>query len=155
MERLLKIYNKDKEYVKMINQSHTGFELIINSESVFKEIIEKLYLWEKEEDTINIVWQMKFKKANFIVYKKCKFSDPMDNKSYQGVIDLFPLTNIAKTNFSKKIKVSCESTSFYTESPYFKNKKVKKSYGLLTFKDGKFLDRIIKIDNLNQKSENI
>src|ERR1035437_2848294 len=104
MKRFLKFYQKDKNVIKMIGQSEKGFELIILSDDKVKEMLELLHKCEERGDELSIVWQCKFKLHNFIMYRNCVFSAPMDNinpranpSDYQG----------------KKFKVTCDSADYY------------------------------------------
>lgn len=137
MKRFLKFYQKDKLNIKMINQSEKGFELIILDNNTLKELLEIINMCEEENDELSIVWQMKHKKMNFIVYKKCVFSAPMDNF-------------IKDKLFGKKLKVSCTGTSFYSDSYLYKDRVVKKSKD--KYKDATLLTRMLKISELNLKS---
>ena len=142
MKRFLKIYRKDKEDIKMINQSEKGFELVILSDKLIKEFTEMINICRINGDQIYIVWQMKFKRENFILYRNCIFSDPIDNFN--------PFTKPQKL-FGKKFKVTCSGTMFYSESKLFKNQIVKKTN--LKYKDATLLERMLKIGELNLKSE--
>jgi len=137
MKRFLKFYQKDKEAIKMINQSEKGFELVILDDNTLKELLEIINMCEEENDELSIVWQMKHKKMNFIVYKNCVFSAPMDNF-------------IKDTLLGKKLKVSCTGTSFYSDSYLYKDRIVKKSKD--KYKDATLLTRMLKISELNLKS---
>ena len=141
MKRFLKFYQKDKQYIKMINATEKSFELIIiNSDKIFKELLEVINTCEEKGDEISIVWQMKHKPFNFIVYKNCIFSAPMDN--------FLPSST---DTYGKKIKVTCSGTSFYSDSYLYKNQKIKKSND--KYKDAFLLTRMLKLSELNVKSE--
>jgi hypothetical protein len=153
MKRFIKFYQKDKNIVKMINQSEKGFELIILSDEFLKKLLESINEC-REEDTIDIIWQMKYKLENFIHYRNCTFSEPIDN--------LAPKTNnfflLRQKGFSpmnedklmgKRIKVSCNNVSFYTSSEHFKNKPIKKTLNI--YKDSILLKRMLKIGEINLK----
>ncbi len=79
MKRFLRFNNRDKQDVKMINQTDNGFELVVLSEKCMKELLEKIHKAEECEDTIDVIWQMKWKSENYKQYKNCIFSAPMDN----------------------------------------------------------------------------
>ena len=129
----------------MINQSEKGFELVILSDKHIKEFLEVMNDCDENSDEINIVWQMKFKNENFILYHKCKVSDPMNN------YNPFAKTPEEKaTPYGKKFKVTCESTSYYSTSRMYKNQKVRMSK--TKYKDGALLERMLKISQLNVKS---
>jgi hypothetical protein len=100
MKRYLKFYDKDKQFVKMSNQSEKGFDLIILSDDILKQIIETINNCEENGDTLNVVWQMKFKLKNLVLYKDCTFSAPIDN-IYKKRGDITP------KSYGKKIKVKC------------------------------------------------
>lgn len=142
MKRFLKLYQKDKEYIKMINQSDTGFELVVLSNKFIDEFIEMINSCNENGDEIHIVWQMKFKKQNFVLYKNCVFSEPIDNFN--------PFTK-SPTPYGKKFKVTCSSTAFYSEDKKFKNQKVIKTTS--KYKDATLLQRMLKIGELNLISD--
>ena len=141
MKRFLKFYQADKQFVKMINSTEKGFELVINSDSYLKKLLQEINDCEKQNDGINVVWQMKFKKENFILYKNCIFSEPMDN-SY---------IKMGQLQKSKKLKVTCSEISFYSESAMYKDRQVKKAKE--KYKDAMLLNRMLKIDQLELKNE--
>ena len=133
MKRFLRIYCKDRENIKMINQSDKGFELIVLSKNVLNDLINTI----NSCDEICIAWQMKFKPSNYILYKNCKFSEPVDNFHPKE----------PKKVFGKRIRVICEGTTFYTDSFMYKNKTVQ--HTTEKYKDGKLLERMLKIGELN------
>jgi len=138
MKQFLRFYNKDKNVIRMVNQSNKGFDLIILSDDKLKELLEIINYCEEKEDTLNILWQMKFKHESFVLYKKCVFSAPMDN--------------FFKTEHcGKKIKVTCDNTSFYTDSNINKDRKVK--FVNSTYQDMSTLTRLLKLTELNLKSK--
>lgn len=141
MKRFLRFYNKDKQFVKMINQTENGFELIILSDKLMNEILETIHYCELDNDVIDIVWQMKFKPDNYKQYKLCTFSAPMDNFHPSDKVN--PL--------GKKFKVKCEETEYYTDSIMFKNRMTKKSK--IMYKDMSLFIRQVKISELNFKSK--
>jgi len=157
MKKFLKFYSKDKEFVKMVNQKPTGFELVFLSDELLNDTLAFINLCEENQDTIGLIWQMKHKTKNQIHYKKCAFSAPQDNYfKKRGDTEIKP--------YGKKIKVTCSGSEFYTEDEYYKNNVIHypssfkyKRYGVKdggpTYKDGKLLNRMLKIDNLNTKCE--
>ena len=158
MKRFIKFYQKDKQYVKMVNQSEKGFELIILSEEFLKNFLESINDCEEKGDEIDIVWQMKYKIENFIHYRNCTFSAPMDNFA--------PKTNnlflLRKGTFSpmnedkllgRKIRVTCDNVSFYTDSELFKNRSLNKKIKNTFYKDSIMLKRMLKIGEINLKSQ--
>jgi len=141
MKRFLKVYNEDrngygKPSIKMINQSIKGFELVILSNDVLSEINS----YDKNDD-IYIIWQMKFKPYNYTLYRNCKFSEPVNNFHPKSPTKVF----------GKKIKVTCGDTSFYSNSLLYKNQNVKSTNE--KYKDGKLLERMLKIGELNLRSK--
>jgi hypothetical protein len=148
MKRFIKFYHKDKQNFKMINQSDKGFELVILSDALLKNILETINDCEEKSDDVDIVWQMKHKQQNYIVYKNCTFSAPMDNVIPEKWTYGFKKNEI---NVCKKIKVSCSGTSYYSDSSSFKNKNIKKTKN--TYKDGMLLERMLKLGELNYISE--
>ena len=155
MLKFIKFYNKDKVNVKMINQSDKGFELVILDDNLLNEVLKTINSC-KEQDELCVFWQIKFNCENFIVYKNCTFSTPMDNiyTAYQQQTRFsLPRKNEQiNQSYGKKIKVTCSGKDFYTNSIFFKNKNVKLSNE--KFKDGKCLSRIIKLSELDSKSKN-
>lgn len=143
MKQFLKIRRTDKKYIKMINQTEKGFELVITSDSVLNEIIEKINSYKINNDSVDIVWQMKFKHENYITYKNCVFSEPE--------INFFNSKGKEPVILGKKIKVACSGVQYYSNSHVYKNSKVKKSSH--QYKDGNLLDRMLKVCQLNNKSE--
>jgi hypothetical protein len=146
MKRFLKFYQKDKNVIKMIGQSEKGFELIILSDDKVKEMLELLHKCEERGDELSIVWQCKFKTHNFIMYRNCVFSAPMDNinprakaNEYQG----------------KKFKITCESADYYTENINNQNSTRSQSFGWRSnanqkkYKDATLMIRMLKISELN------
>lgn len=142
MRRFIKFYQKDKPYFKMINQSEKGFELIILSNTKVKEMLELLHTCEERGDDISIVWQMKFKQDNFVMYKNCVFSAPMDNVN--------PFAKSEEDN-GKRFKVTCEDTTYYTDVDQFKNRNVNRINKSMEkkYKDATLMLRMLKISELN------
>jgi len=148
MKRFIKFYHKDKENIKMINQSDKGFELVILSNSLLNGLLESINECEEKGHEVDIVWQMKHKTQNYIVYKDCTFSAPMDNIITSAVI----LNRLRKNILTgKKIKVTCSGTSYYSDSFIYKNRAIKKTKN--TYKDAMLLERMIKLGELNYISE--
>ena len=148
MKRFIKFYHKDKDNIKMINQSDKGFELAILSDALLKSLLETINDCEEKGDEVAIVWQMKHKQQNYIVYKNCTFSAPMNNIVPERVSYGFKKNDI---NVCKKIKITCSDTSYYSDSYLFKNKNIKKTKN--TYKDGMLLERMLKLGQLNYISE--
>jgi len=138
MEKFIKFSSQDRNVIKMINQSENGFELIILSDSLLHNLLEFIYTYNK----IHIVWQMKFKSENHILYKNCTFSDPQDN--------LYSKCGGPVKVYGKKIKVFCSGINFYSNSMLYKNQKVKKANH--RYKDSQLLERMLKISELNKKT---
>jgi len=146
MKRFLKFYQKNKKDIKMINQSDKGFELIVLNDKLIKELVEVINTCNKKGDDICVVWQMKFKNENYILYKNCIFSSPMDN------FNPFAKTPEEKIQpFGKKFKVTCSDTTYYTESGIYKNRNVRMTKE--NYKDATLLERMLKISELNLKGE--
>lgn len=116
MKRFLKINDNDKEFVKMTNQTNKGFVLVILSDKLIKEYVELINSCEKNHDEIYLVWQMKFKKGNYILYRNCKFSQPIDNVFVQPVWFKKP-----QTVFGKKFNVTCSGVSYYSKDNLYIN----------------------------------
>lgn len=142
MKRFLRFYNKDKQNVKMINQTENGFELVILSDIHLKEILEYIHESEEVGDSIDVIWQMKFKRENFKQYKACSFSAPMDN--FHPTDKNVPL--------GKKIKITCDGTGYYTDSEMLKNRSSRSNRSKILYKDMTLLTRMLKISELNVKS---
>lgn len=157
--KFLKFNEEDKRFVKMINSKHYSFELII-SEEILHDILEQIEQYKNKNEDINISWQMKFKNENFIHYKNCIFSEPIDfeipkNTYFKQNNRLVNSNNLKNLKF-KKIKVSFSSMDYYTNSIKYKNKivgnitmRLKQSKNLSRYKDGILLERVMKISNLN------
>jgi len=109
MKRFLKIYKKDKENIKIINQTESGFELAFLSNDILLEFLEVINTCEEQNDNLYLVWQMKFKPSNYILYKNCTFSTPMENRHPEHT----------KKILGKKLQVKCDSVSFYSDSLEF------------------------------------
>jgi len=119
----------------MINSiSDKEFELAFLSNEILNEFLEVINTCEENGDTINIVWQMKFKSLNYILYRNCIFSTPLENRH--------PVHT--KKILGKKIKIKCDSKSLYSDDGFgdLTNSKTK-------YKDGKLLNRMLKINELN------
>jgi len=155
MKRFIKFYQKDKQNIKMINQSEKGFELVILSDALLETLLETINNCEEKGDDIDIVWQMKHKAQNYIVYKNCVFSAPMDNiapKTNNGILQRRGFSSMTEDKMlGKKIKVTCSGTSYYSESYLFKNRTIKKTKN--TYKDAMLLERMLKIGELNYISK--
>ena len=152
MKRFIKFYHKDKDNIKMINQSDKGFELAILSDSLLNSLLETINDCEEKGDDVAIVWQMKHKQQNYIVYKNCTFSAPMDNvvpERVNSYINRFRIKSIP--NVGKKIKVTCSDVSYYSDSYLYKNRTIKKSKN--SYKDAMLLERMLKLGQLNYISE--
>lgn len=167
MKKFLRINKKDKEFVKMINQSPKGFELVILEPKILDEIMKTISLCKEKGDSIDMVWQMKFKSNNFILYKDCEFFEPVDNYFKQPVRKwgFYKLDDEPAKLCGKKIKVKCSGVSYYSHLNEFKNRLVHLTYRSTKlsdaemrakYKDAKLLDRMLKIGELNYKSiENV
>jgi hypothetical protein len=150
MKKFLKIYNKDRNIFKMINPSEKGFELIILNDALFKEYLSILNF--HGDKGVNVLWQMKFKEHSYALYKNCKFSDPMDNFYAEPTNRFFGLQYNIKSGtdlkpFGKKFKVTCDCVEYYSNSVR------KPAVAKNKFKDFLLLERMLKIDELNSKSE--
>ena len=143
MKQFLRIKKSDKKFVKMINQTEKGFELVITSDSLLNDFIKKINSYKENNDDVDIVWQMKFKHDNYVAYKNCVFSEPEVNYFSQKGRDTVIL--------GKKIKVSCSNVQYYSNSFIYKNSIVKKTKH--TYKDAHLLERMLKICELNSKEE--
>lgn len=160
MKRYIIIENKEKEFVKMINHKDTSFELVFLSDEFLTKTLEFINSTEESGDDICIAWQTKFNKQNFVEYTNCTFSTPINyifekvtKHSYRWSIpDKTPIK-------CKKIIVKCSNSTLYTNDEKIKNKSIvlKQPWikGMETYKDGKILNRRMKIIQLNSKnSEN-
>lgn len=155
MKRFIKFYQRDKQNVKMTNQSESGFDLIILNNEVLKSTLDFIKNCQEKSDEVYIVWQMKFKKSNFVLYKECTFSEPVINyfaprkPVFNRFLPLNPYEEqqIPAEPCGQKIRVSCKSTAYYSDSTVYKNRKVTKD----KYKDAQLLDRMLKISELNIK----
>lgn len=157
--KFLKFNKEDKKFVKMINSKHYSFELVISEERLH-DILEQIEQYKNKNEDINIAWQMKFKNENFIHYKNCIFSDPIEfeipkNTYFKQNNRLVNSNNLKNLKF-KKIKVSFSSMDYYSNSIKYKNKvagniimRLKEPRNQIRYKDGVLLERVMKISNLN------
>lgn len=143
MEGFITINSGNKKFVKMINQTNNGFELVILSENYLSEILNLINTYKEKGYNISLLWTMKFKPNNYILYKKCKFSTPEDNH--------YSFLGDPKKIIGKRIKVKCSDNEFYSTSFLYKNEKIMKSYK--TYRDPLTLVRRMKISQLNLKSQ--
>mgnify|MGYP001768424291 CR=1 FL=1 len=148
-KRFLRFYKKDKGFIKMINQSEKGFDLIITNDNVFNDILNTIKNCKENNIRIDIVWQMKWKLDNFVLYKNCIFSEPEINyfiikKRYMG-------DSASPQPCGKKIRIICDSVSHYSDSEEYKHKQIKNKKE--KYKDGLILNRMLKINELKYKSE--
>jgi len=147
MKRFLKFYHKDKQFVKMTNQSEKGFELIILSDKILNEFLELVNNCEEQGDELFIVWQMKFKRQNYTLYKNCTVSAPMNN------FNPFARTTEDKAKpYGKKFKVICSGSTNYGEVENL-SLRVQRNQKYAKYKDVKLLIRMLKIGELNLKGE--
>lgn len=146
MKRFIKINNKDKVKIKMLNQTEKSFELVILDENLLKEYLEFINNCESKGDEIYVVWQMKWKDENHTVYKNCKFSHPMENL-FKNEKDRYYKNSVPKP-FGKKLKVTCDSAILYSNSVAYKNGNPRNSRN--KYKDGKLLERLLKIGELEK-----
>lgn len=142
MKHFLRIKRADKKNIKMINQTESGFCLVITSDNVLNDILNKINSYNNN-DEIDIVWQMKFKNDNYIIYKKCIFSNPE--------INYFTQRGKMPVVLGKRIKVSCSGVQYYSNSFAYKNHNVKNTKHI--YKDAHLLERMLKISELNSKEE--
>jgi hypothetical protein len=129
MKNFLIFFNNDKDNVKMINRTDKNFELIIDDNIVLKQVIEKI---NNKTGKIDVVWQMKHKLSNIMLFKNCIFSEPIDN-SFNGKI-------------GKKIKVTFDSIKYYSDSELYIGKKIPKSNSI--YKNSIQLIRMLKLYNI-------
>lgn len=145
MKRFITITQKDKDFFKMTNQSETGFDLIITTESKLKSLLDSINC---NEDEIYIAWQQKFKLENYTLYRKCKLSKPEDN--YIKGQSIFSISK----RCGSRIHVDCSNIYYFTSNRTFINKKV--SHSTHSYKDLNLLTRMLKIGELGSiEDENI
>lgn len=149
-KRFLRFYTKDKEFIKMINQSEKGFDLVITNDNVFNDILNTIKNCKENNIRIDIVWQMKWKHENFILYKNCIFSEPEINYFIKGK-NYHRFEKPSPQQCGKKIKINCDGIIHYSESEEYKHKSVKNTKN--KYKDGLLLNRMLKINELKYKSE--
>lgn len=142
MKKFITITQKDKEFFKMINQTETGFDLIVISDSKIQSFMNDINCNDTE---IYIAWQQKFRHENFSLYRKCIFSKPEDN--YIKSQSLFAINK----KCGVKMHVSCSAISYFTSNKTFINKKVR--YSTHSYKDSKLLTRMLKIGELNSTED--
>jgi len=137
MKKFIKIFFKDKRTFKMINQTNNSFDLIVLDD--FYSFINKLKSFD--DDQIYVIWQMKFKRDSFMIFTDCVFNEPIDN-----------LNTLDKRNpfiQGKRFHVTCRSVQYYSD--FYENKNV--PFTKSKFKPKKLIDRLLKISELNQISE--
>jgi hypothetical protein len=156
MKKIVKFEDKDKQYVKMINQKDSGFELVFLSDIVLNHLLKEIKNYDASGYETCIIWQMKFKEDNYIVYNNCKFSEPEDNyftkfnNWWGGYIDKTPKL------CGKKIKVTCKNSTYYTSSPLYRDKPIIPNPFMKCsrkYKDRKLLERSMKLNDINIKSK--
>jgi len=167
MKRFLTFNTKEKKFIKMAKQSDKGFYLVALTDNLIKKLMETKRICEENNDELYIVWQMKFKPQNYILYRTCKLSDPVDDIYKQPVSVGYQMkTEIVQ---GKKFKVTCSGSSFYSKDESFVNVPVlnptQSRYSKYyrkpsnTNADGKkyndifLLDRMLKLGQLSLKSE--
>jgi hypothetical protein len=143
MKKFIEIPKKDKEHFKMINQSEKGFDLVVTSDKALANLQRLINTSKNQKYEVYIVWQMKFKLENHIVYKDCIFSEPVDN--------YFVNSRKITVRLGKKISVKCSGKSYYSSSFLYKNRKVNKTNHI--YKDSTLLERMLKIGELDIKSK--
>ena len=126
----------------MINQSENGFDLVVTSEKALANLQRLIDTAKNQQYELCIVWQMKFKLENHIVYKDCIFSEPVDN--------YFTNDRKVKVRLGKKISVKCSGKTYYSSSFMYRNRKVNKTNQI--YKDSTLLERMLKIGELDIKS---
>lgn len=163
MKRFLTFDAKEKKFIKMANQSEKGFNLIALTDVLIKKIIETKNTCEENGDELYIVWQMKFKTKNYILYRSCKISDPIDDTYKQPV-------SFCKTEMviGKKFKVTCSGSSYYSKDETYVDvpvlnpaqsrysryyNKPSKNLDGKKYNDIFLLDRMLKLGQLSLKSE--
>lgn len=173
MKRFLTFNTAEKKVIKMTNQSDKGFDLIALTNELIKKIIETKNLCEANGDELYIVWQMKFKTKNYILYRNCKLSDPIDNSYKQPASDGWNRSNRlfteSETVRGKKFTVNCKGSSFYSRDEAFinapvlnpnqtrysryYNKQKNTNLNEKKYNDIFLLDRMLKLGQLSLKSE--
>ena len=142
MKKFIEIPKREKIHFKMINQSEKGFELVITSDNALSNLQRLIKSSHEQKDNVYIVWQMKFKPDNYIVYKDCVFSEPVDN--------YFTNAKKVKVILGKKISVKCSGKTYYSNSYMYKNRRVNKTNDI--YKDSILLERMLKIGELDIKN---
>jgi hypothetical protein len=140
MKKFLIFYKKDKNNVKMINRADKSFELVITDDIILNQILEKIEDCEKNKYRLDIVWQMKHKSNNIMLYKNCKFSTPIDN--FFGKFGEQPKL------CGKKIKIVCDSIQYFSDSTLYINQNIPKSNA--KYKNSLQLIRMLKLYELKE-----
>jgi len=136
-KRFIKIFRKEKEVYKMINQTEKGFVLIIIDNQVFQQFMRLLNSFATE-DEIFVAWQWKHKHDSYTLYRKCEFGDPIQNyNTKKGSTESFLQ--------GMRFNVSCKDTQYFSYTKENRNVPFKKDH---KFKSGLLLDRMLKIAEL-------
>ena len=135
MKKFIRVFAKDKQTIKMINQTNAGFDLIILDLKDF-EIFKKRLESYTDEDQISIVWQMKHKRDTFTMYVDCSFGVAEDNMNSTLKVPAIQ---------GKRLHVTCKAVQYYSE----RQENYKVPFTKEKYKSKKLLDRMLKIAELN------
>lgn len=144
MRRYLGFQKIDKEFIKMLNPTDVGFDLIVLNDEYLTKILKFVEYYGKE---LSIVWETKFNKETFVVFYECSISSIEDNyyaKNYYG-------KNEEPKLCGKKLHITASSKEYFTNNINLRGRKVRNTKNI--FKDGSKIIKLLKLSELDYKSE--
>lgn len=139
MRRYLGFQKIDKEFIKMLNPTDVGFDLIVLNDEYLTKILKFVEYYGKE---LSIVWETKFNKETFVVFYECSISGIEDN--YYG-------KNEEPKLCGKKLHITSSSKEYFTNNRNLIGRKVRNTKNI--FKDGSKIIKLLKLSELDYKSE--
>jgi hypothetical protein len=139
MRRYLGFQKIDKEFIKMLNPTDVGFDLIVLNDEYLTKILKFVEYYSKE---LSIVWETKFNKETFVVFYECSISSIEDN--YYG-------KNEEPKLCGKKLHITSSSKEYFTNNRNLIGRKVRNTKNI--FKDGSKIIKLLKLSELDYKSE--
>jgi hypothetical protein len=136
MTHFLNILNRDKDDIKMNNQTDSGFDLIFLTEKSYGKFTNILNYLEKRNKNINLAWEFKSSDNCFKLYKNLIIKEIKENfnpfkKKLEGHV----------------VSFSCNDISYYSNKESEIGANVPKTTE--KYKDTKILFRALKISNLS------
>lgn len=139
MRKYLGFQKIDKVFIKMLNPTDVGFDLIVLNDEYLSKILN---FFEYYGEELAIVWEPKFTKDTFIVYYDCAIVCVTDN--YYG-------KNEEPKLCGKKLHITSSSKEYFTNNINIKGRKVRNTKNI--FKDGSKIIKMMKISELDYKSD--